>query len=96
MENEGTVADSDRPERLWFLSVLGVGIVGAALARLKASGLAWTLFAMAVVLALLSVGLPPGAPPDIAWRMTIGRVVYVLLFVASGMLFRHAGLVNAR
>ena len=45
------VADSGHPERLWYHSVLVVGAIGACLARLKAPGLAWTLFAMAATLA---------------------------------------------
>ena len=84
------VADSDHPERLWYHSVLVVGLIGALLARLKAPGLAWTMFAMAAVLALISVILPSGAPPDIALRMAIGHAVYVVLFTASGLLFRRA------
>ncbi|HYZ84820.1 MAG TPA: hypothetical protein VE621_10470 [Bryobacteraceae bacterium] len=59
-------ADSGHPERLWYLSVLVVGFIGACLARLKAPGLAVTLFAMAAVLALISVVLPSGAPSDMA------------------------------
>ena len=39
-------ADSGHPERLWYFSVLVVGFIGAWLARLKAPGLAVTLFAM--------------------------------------------------
>jgi hypothetical protein len=85
-------ADSGHPERLWYLSVLVVGFIGACLARLKAPGLAVTLFAMAAVLALISVMLPSGAPPGPALRMVIGHGVSVALFAASGLLFRHAGL----
>ena len=62
-------ADSGHPERLWFLSVLAVGLIGASLARLKAPGLAVTLFAMATTLALIAVILPSGAPPDMARRV---------------------------
>jgi hypothetical protein len=85
-------ADSGHPERLWYLSVLVVGIIGACLTRLKAPGLALTLFAMAAVLALMSVVLPSGAPSDMALRMAIGRGVFVSLFTASGLLLRHASL----
>jgi len=85
-------ADSGHPERLWYLSVLVVGFTGACLARLKAPGLAVTLFAMAAVLALISVVLPSGAPSDMALRMAIGHGVFITLFIASGLLFRHASL----
>jgi hypothetical protein len=90
------VADSGHPERLWYHSVLVVGAIGACLARLKAPGLAWTLFAMAATLALIAVTLPSGAPPDMARRMAIGHGVYTALFTASGLLFRHASLAGLK
>jgi len=90
------VADSGHPERLWYHSVLVVGAIGACLARLKAPGLAWTLFAMAATLALIAVILPSGAPPDLAWKMAIGHGVFVALFTASGLLFRHASLAGLK
>jgi hypothetical protein len=90
------VADSGHPERLWYQSVLVVGAIGACLARLKAPGLAWTLFAMAATLALIAVILPSGAPPDLARRMAIGHGVFVALFTASGLMFRHASLAGLK
>ena len=84
------VADSENPANLVYYSVLAVGIVGACLARLKPRGLARTLFAMAVTLALIAVILPSGAPPYLARNMAIGHVVLVVLFAASGLLFRRA------
>jgi hypothetical protein len=89
-------ADSGHPERLWYLSVLVVGFIGACLARLKAPGLAITLFAMAAVLALISVVLPSGAPSDMAVRMAIGHGVFTALFTASGLLFLHASSAGLR
>jgi len=89
-------ADSGHPERLWYLSVLVVGFIGACLARLKAPGLAVTLFAMAAVLALISVVLPSGAPSDMALRMAIGHGASIALFTASGLLFRQANFAGFR
>ena len=89
-------ADSGHPERLWYLSVLVVGFIGACLARLKAPGLAVTLFAMAATLALIAVMLPSGAPPDMARRMAIGHGVFVVLFTTSGLMFRHASFAGCR
>jgi hypothetical protein len=86
------VADSGNPANLMYYSVLGVGAVGACLARLKAGGLALTLFAMAATLALIAVTLPSGAPPYLARNMAIGHGVCTALFTASGLLFRHASL----
>jgi hypothetical protein len=90
------VADSGHPENLVYYSVLVVGGIGALLARLKARGLAFTLFAMAATLALIAVILPSGAPPDMARRMAIGHGVYVVLFIASGLMFRHASLAGLK
>jgi len=89
-------ADSGHPERLWYLSVLVVGLIGACLARLKAPGLAVTLFAMAAVLALVSVVLPSGAPSDMARRMAVGHGVFVALLTASGLLFRQASVAGLK
>ncbi len=74
------------------ISVLVVGIAGACVARLKARGLAITLFAMAAVLALIAMMLPSGAPPYLGRNMAIGHGAFVALFAASGLLFRHASL----
>jgi hypothetical protein len=90
------VADSENPANLVYYSVLAVGVVGAWLARLQARGLALTLFAMAATLALIAVILPSGAPPYLARNMAIGHGVFVALFTASGLLFRHASLAGLK
>jgi hypothetical protein len=84
------VAGTENPANLWYYSVLVVGAAGALVSRLRARGLARTLFAMAAALALISVILPSGAPPSMARRMAIGHGVCVVLFTVSGLLFRHA------
>jgi len=89
------VADSENPANLAYYSVLAVGGIGAWLARLEARGLARTLFAMAATLAVIAVILPSGAPPYLARNMTIGHVLFVALFIASGLLFRRASLAGA-
>jgi hypothetical protein len=88
----GHVSGTENPANLWYLSVLGVGLVGAMLARLQPPGLSLTLFAMASTLALISLIVPSGAPPDMALRMAIGHIGGVLLFAAAGLLFRHASM----
>jgi hypothetical protein len=60
------VADSENPANMVYFGVLAVGSVGAWLARLKARGLARTLFAMAATLAVIAVILPSGAPPGLS------------------------------
>ena len=90
------VADSENPANLAYFSVLAVGVVGAWLARLEPRGLARTLFAMAATLALIAVMLPSGAPPYMARNMAIGHGVFVALFTASGLMFRHASLAGLK
>jgi len=90
------VADSENPANLTYFSVLVVGLIGAALARLQPRGLALTLFAMAATLALIALFLPSGAPPYLARNMAIGHVGLVILFTASGLLFRHASLAQSK
>jgi hypothetical protein len=90
------VADSENPANLLYYSVLAVGGVGACLARLKARGLALTLFAMAATLAVIAVLLPSGAPRDMARNMAIGHGLFVALFTASGLLFSHAKLAGSK
>lgn len=67
-----------------------MGIAGAVLARLEPRGLARTLFAMAATLGVIALILPSGAPPDMSRRMASGHGVEVVLFTASGLLFRPA------
>ena len=90
------VADSENPANLVYYGVLAVGGVGAWLTRLEARGLARTLFAMAATLALIAVMLPSGAPPYLARNMAIGHGIFVALFTASGLLFRHASLTEVK
>jgi hypothetical protein len=86
------VADSENPANLVYYGVLVVGVVGAWVAQLEAGGLSRTLFAMAVVLALIALMLPSGAPPELARNMAIGHALFVAMFIGSGLLFRHASL----
>lgn len=90
------VADSENPANLAYFSVLVVGIIGASLARLQPRGLALTLFAMAVTLALIAALLPSGAPPYMARNMVIGHIILVVLFTTSGLLFRRASLAGLK
>jgi len=90
------VADSENPANLWYFSVLLVGFVGACLARLRARGLAYTLFAMAATLVLIALVVPTGAPFPLSRNMNIGHVVFTALFATSGLLFRHASLAGLK
>lgn len=81
------------PANLLYGGVLMVGMSGAGLARFQAQGMARTLFATAFAQFLVPV------IAFIAWRTDFSPGVlnvfilngfFVVLFAASGLLFRHA------
>lgn len=90
------LSESENPANLSYFGVLVMGGVGAWLARLKARGMARDMFAMAAVLAVLSVVLASAAPVGFETRVAIGHAVAVALFAASGLLFRRASLAGSK
>jgi hypothetical protein len=77
-----------------YFGVVGVGIIGAIVARFRPHGMARALFATALAQALVAVialifglGLPWSPPVEIL----ILNGFFVALFVGSALLFRHAG-----
>ncbi|WP_101525863.1 hypothetical protein [Nocardioides houyundeii] len=87
----GAGGEADRP----YLAVLAVGVVGAVLSRLRASGMALTVAAMALVQVGVPVvaylvgdtdGLSRGQKLDVV-ALT---AMYVVLFGAAAWLFRRA------
>ena len=80
------------PNQLFFVALL-VGIVGSGIARMKASGMAVAMIttAGAIVLAFM---IAEARPTDEPWvhliAEVIGTGIFVLLFVGSALLFRHA------
>ena len=86
-------ADGD-PANTMYFGVVGVGIIGAIVARFRPHGMARALFATAIAQALVAVialifglGLPWSPPVEIL----ILNGFFVALFVGSALLFRHAG-----
>ena len=86
------VADAGGPVHFVYYSVLVVGLVGAFLSRLKAQGLAYTLFAMAAIYGLIALILPSVAPSDVARNIAFGHGIFMSMLIVSGLLFRHASL----
>lgn len=89
------MSETENPVNLVYFGVLAVGAIGAGLARLEARGMARALFAMAGALALawvitqvLSVDTPAGP----FWNIAVRHGGLVLVFAASGLLFRRAGM----
>ena len=93
------MSESENPAYLAYFGVLVVGGAGAWLARLEAPGMARALFAMAAALAVLevvAVTLSMATPPGLEVRIRVAHVVFVALFTASGLLFRHASLAGLK
>ncbi|MBN9656526.1 MAG: hypothetical protein J0H49_00010 [Acidobacteria bacterium] len=87
------ISESENPANFVYFGVLAVGAIGAWLARLEARGMARALFAMAVTLALVaafSFLRLPAAPAGPVWDVGVAHGGFVLLFAASGLLFRRA------
>ena len=88
-------SESENLANLMYVGVLAVGAIGAWLARLEARGMARALFAMAAALALVNVMLWSGGPMGPLWFL-VTHGVFVTLFAASGLLFRHASLAGSK
>lgn len=75
-----------------------VGLIGAAIARLRPRGMARVLVVMAVVQALVMVAViyltaqnsPDGISAPPVWRGVFGNTVLCVMFLGSAMLFRKA------
>ena len=92
------MSESENPANLVYFGVIAVGGIGAWLARLEARGMARALFAMAAALALvgvIAVMLPLDAPSGPVRNVAVMHGVFVALFTASGLMFRHASLPGA-
>jgi hypothetical protein len=79
----GIIGAEDNPANLMFAGVLAVGVVGAAIARLRPQGLAWTLVAMALAQALVGA---------IAWSAGVWILTgaFAAAWLLSAWLFRMA------
>ena len=89
----GLIGSENNPANLLYGGVLAVGVIGAAIARFRPSGMARALFATALAQALVPV------IALIIWRpaLTAGvlgvfalNALFVALFVGSALLFRRA------
>ena len=91
----GIIGDSGDPANLMYVGVLAVGIVGAVVARFRPHGMARALFATALAQASVAAiapifGLGSGSPPGVLGILILNGF-FVVLFVGSASLFRHAG-----
>jgi len=94
----GLIGSENNPANLMYLGVLAVGLIGAALARFQPHAMARALFAMACAQALVAaIALIAGMHRDPG--SSIAEIVnvngfFVVLFVVSALLFRHAAQAN--
>jgi hypothetical protein len=85
----GIIGRDGDPANAMYFGVLAVGIVGAVIARFRPRGMARALFATALAqtIALIAgLGYPWSGPLE----LTILNGFFVVLFIASGWLFRRA------
>lgn len=91
----GIIGSEDHPANLLYLGVLGIGVLGAAGARLRAGGMALTLAAMAaatVLIGVLTLVNRWGAGEAGNWMaVTIGaNAVFAGAWALAAGLFRRA------
>jgi uncharacterized membrane protein len=86
-------AEGDPFDRVYF-GVVGLGVLGALVARFRASGMAYAMFAMALAQAIvIVVALAIGKQDSPV--TSVGEIVglnafFVVMFSVCGMLFRRA------
>lgn len=90
----GIIGDDGNDSDVMYLAVLAIGIGGSAIARLRAAGMAYTVFAMAgaqILIAAIAVAAQLGAEGPI-WPRDVLGVTAILsgIWFLSGALFRHS------
>jgi hypothetical protein len=88
------LAADENPANLLYVGVVVIGVIGAAISRLRARGMARALFGTAVAQALVPI------MALVFWKtnLALGKAVpvigvnglFAMLFMASALLFRHA------
>jgi hypothetical protein len=96
MSDAVEIVGNENPANAMYFGVPIVGIVGAAIARLRPNGMARALFAMALAQALVTgIVLVLWLPQITSWapaavRMFGLNAAFALLFVGSALLFQRA------
>lgn len=95
----GIVGSEGNPANLWFFAVPAGAMLGAAIVRMKAQGMAFVMFGAAAAL-MVVLFIAQTGPTDEPWvpavREVMGTGLFASLFVASGLLFRRAARVSVR
>ena len=92
----GIIGNESLSANLLYFGVIGTGIMGAIIARLQSGPMAYAMFATALVQAIIPVIALMYWPPETnSWGAAgvsgvfIFNAGFVMLFVASGLLFRY-------
>lgn len=90
----GIIGSENNSINLWYFGILGIGIIGALLSRFKSQGMSIAIFGMAFSIALIAgVALLRGTYqlPGSSVAEILGlNGFFIMLFVVSGLLFKHA------
>jgi hypothetical protein len=94
----GIIGSENNPANAMYFAVVLVGVVGAAVARLRPRGMAWAMFASAFAQALVPVlallfgksQLRAMQEPPGVWVVLALNGFFVMLFVVSALLFRQS------
>jgi hypothetical protein len=89
----GIVGSNDNPGTQWFFAALLIGIVGAAIARLRPMGMALAMSATAVSIGaafVVAIMAPTDEPFVSHWTEGFGTSIFALLFLGSAALFRRS------
>lgn len=87
----GVIGSENNPANLMYIGVLGVGLIGAAIVRLRPRGMALTLIASAITQALAAViALVIPFSADVPEILGVNGL-FVFLFTCSALLFWRAG-----
>lgn len=96
----GLIGSENEPANLMYFGVLAVGLIGAFMARFRPPGMVRALLATAAAQALVAViALIAGMdayPGSSVAEILLVNGLFAGLFVLSALLFRRAGVTNAR
>jgi len=91
----GIIGSENNPANLMYWAIPAVLLIGSLISRFKPKGMAYTLFAAAIVQLLVPV-FALIISPEVSWGnagvigVFVFNSIFALLFIVSGLLFRRA------
>lgn len=90
----GFLGNEDNPANLMFAGVIAIAVLGSVIARFRAAGMAWAMFAAAaaqVSVGVIALALGWSSPGNAGlYEVVMGTSVFGALWLLSGGLFRKA------